>query len=155
MIIPLRERFLAKVTPDLDGPRPVDDAPCWLWTASLKTGGYGQIWVREQGRPAPAYRVAWELWFGPVPVGLELDHLCRVRRCVNPAHLEPVTHRVNAMRGGAPTVEVARSGRCIRGHPLVVGNIKTWTRNGKSYRTCRRCATDSQDRSARRKRGAL
>ena len=77
----------------------VDRQPlrCWLWTASLKDNGYGQVMV--DGHNRYPHRVAWELLVGPIPAGTELDHLCRVRHCVNPRHLQPVTHTVNVRRG--------------------------------------------------------
>ena len=72
------------------------DDECWLWTASLRDG-YGQL--RYEGRIRGAHVVIYELLVGPVPTELELDHLCRARRCVNPAHMEPVTHAINLWRG--------------------------------------------------------
>lgn len=69
---------------------------CWLWTAATEKG-YGLY--RHDGRLSKAHRVVYELLVGPVPTGLDLDHLCRVRNCVNPAHLEPVTRAVNLRRG--------------------------------------------------------
>lgn len=99
MSITLRERFLAKAMVDLQAPRTVDDAPCWRWTAAKNTPGYGQIRRGRASEPLLfAHRVAWELFNGPIPAGMEIDHLCRVKHCVNPAHLEPVTHSENNRR---------------------------------------------------------
>lgn len=70
---------------------------CWLWTSTLRRG-YGRFWIAP-GRFVPAHRFAYELLVGPIPEGLELDHLCRNPACVNPAHLDPVTHRENVRRG--------------------------------------------------------
>lgn len=73
---------------------------CWLWTAAIdKTTGYGKFHAGEGRRIANAHRWSYEHFVGPVPAGLDLDHLCRVRHCVRPDHLEPVTRRVNLLRG--------------------------------------------------------
>src|SRR5437763_12827689 len=74
----------------------VDAGGCWRWQRALNEGGYGL--VGYGGKVARAHRVAYELFVGPIPLELELDHLCRVRRCVNPSHLEPVTRRENVLR---------------------------------------------------------
>ncbi len=81
------ERFLAKIDrSDLDG--------CWIWTGALDRGGYGLF----KSRQVMAHRFAYELWVGPIAEGLHIDHLCYVRPCVNPAHLEPVTQAENNRR---------------------------------------------------------
>lgn len=116
-----RERFLAKIEVQADG--------CWIWTASLDTHGYGQFYDGKKLRKA--YRVAYELYVGPVPEGLQLDHLCRVRRCVNPSHLEPVTQAENLRRGA-----LART-HCKHGHPFAGENLAIL--NGR-WRRCRICA---------------
>jgi hypothetical protein len=85
------ERFWTKIRRDENG--------CWLWQAGLAHNGYGHLKVGR--RTVKAHRFAYELLVGPVLEHLELDHLCRVRSCVNPAHLEPVTHAENVRRGRA------------------------------------------------------
>jgi len=92
--MPLTDPFWTRV--DMSG----DD--CWPWLGPLNETGYGTVW--RGGRKLKAHRVAYELAVGPVPDGLELDHLCRVRACVRPAHLEPVTHRVNLNRARSRSV---------------------------------------------------
>jgi len=91
----LAERFAAKFTPE-------PNTGCWLWTAALNNCGYAvlSLGIRTGNTRVVAYahRVAWELEHGPVPDGLTLDHRCCVRHCVNPAHLEPVSHKVNCQR---------------------------------------------------------
>lgn len=84
-------------------------------------------------KDAGAHRVAYEEIMGPVPEGLELDHLCRTRSCVNPSHLEPVTHRENMNRGDVAT---RRKTHCPKGHPYDEENTGIY--NG--YRNCRACA---------------
>ena len=70
---------------------------CWLWTSGLWGGGYGAFFLR--GKKVQAHRFSYEHHVGPIPEGLDVDHLCRVRHCVNPKHLEPVTRKVNINRG--------------------------------------------------------
>jgi hypothetical protein len=112
---PAVERFWEKV--DKDGPLPVrrpDLGPCWLWTSPPKDTGYGQLSVER--RPVLAHRFSWELVNGPVADGLDLDHLCRRRHCVRPSHMEPVTPRLNKLRGESPNARHARATACDRGH---------------------------------------
>lgn len=114
-------RFMEKVAKQSDG--------CWLWTGTVPKNGYGRFGIGV-GQSTWAHRASWLLFRGPIPMDRELDHLCRVRRCVNPAHLEPVTHLENVRRGVA-----ARGPFCKRGlHDLSVSG----SRNSKG--ACRLCA---------------
>jgi hypothetical protein len=85
----LSERFWAKVDTSGDG--------CWLWTASVDNNGYGKIGAGgDRGKTLCAHRVAWEIARErPIPAGREIDHKCRVKRCVRPDHLRLVTHKQN------------------------------------------------------------
>jgi hypothetical protein len=74
-------------------------SPCWLWHGRLHERGYAHVYIPEAGKHRYMHVVLYERKYGTVPAGLELDHLCRVRRCVNPDHLEPVTHAENGRRG--------------------------------------------------------
>lgn len=126
------ERFWSKVE--------ITDT-CWLWTGHLnKKGKYGHIRTGLGESKVVAHRFAWEFTNQiPVPVGLELDHLCRVRICVNPAHLEPVTHKVNILRGNSPSACHARKTHCSRGHSLSTdGDVYIHTKGGRVCRICRR-----------------
>src|SRR3990167_5306610 len=94
---------------------------CWIWTASLnRPNGYCS--VQFAGRRQTAHRVLYEILRGPIPQGLTLDHLCRNRQCVNPWHCEPVTIRVNAMRGVGISAVNAQKTHCYKGHPFTVEN---------------------------------
>lgn len=113
---------------------------CWLWTGALIGAGYGQF---AAPGPSPlAHRWAWEQEHGPVPEGLELDHLCHAPACVRPSHLEAVTHTEN-MRRSAP----AQKPDCPRGHPLSGENLYLNSRGRRECRTCRRAAHRRYDRA--------
>lgn len=104
----------------------LDSSGCWLWTGSLNGKGYGLFGIATN-RSVGAHDWAYEHWRELVPKGLELDHLCKVVRCVNPWHLEAVTHAENMAR--------TRRTHCQRGHELTDLNVYLY--NGK--RSCRAC----------------
>lgn len=113
-------RFWAKV--NRDGPvHPTLGTPCWLWTRSTRRG-YGRARAPRGVGTEAAHRIAWMMLVGPIPEGLELDHLCRVRACVNPAHLEPVTHAENLRRGIRRDVSVGKT-HCKHGHEYTRANV--------------------------------
>lgn len=144
----MRSRLLSQAIISADG--------CWLWSGNInRQTGYGHIrtlgGVRER-QSMLAHRAMYELWVGPIPEGLHLDHLCRVRRCVNPAHLEPVTARVNTFRSPFTLASKnAAKTHCPRGHEFTPENT-LWHRPsrapGKQYRVCRTC--DKARKRARR-----
>lgn len=113
---------------------------CWPWTASTTLEGYGKLSTGgHSGRLVLAHRTAYEIMVGPIPVGLHLDHLCRVPPCCNPGHLEPVTHRENILRGIGPSALNARKTHCPSGHPYSSDNTYIFPRNGsRQCRICRR-----------------
>lgn len=128
------ERFWAKV--DKHGPVPQhrpELGPCWPWTGALSQG-YGHLTYRSRTRKA--HQVAFELLVGSVPAGMELDHLCRNRACVSPAHLEPVTHQENLLRGGSPSAKHAAKTHCDSGHEFTPENTRIY---GSGWRRCRTC----------------
>jgi hypothetical protein len=141
-------RFWAKV--DKAGPVPAhrpDLGPCWLWTAAT-TGSDGEYgYFRLDGRMRPAHLVAWESECGSVPEGLELDHLCRVRICVRPPHLEPVEHIVNARRGAA---SIRLAGVCASGRHPITGEADLVIRGGRT-RGCAECTRERQREADRRR----
>ena len=135
----LIQRLLAKVTLE-------PNSGCWLWTGALDNGGYGKISVRNT--LIGAHRVAYEMFIGAIPDGLELDHLCRVRCCVNPRHLEPVTSAENVRRGASPAASAARRNHCSKGHPYTPENLIIDSRGGRRCRVCKR-ESDRRRRAAR------
>lgn len=104
--------------------------PCWVWFGTIDHRGYPQ--TAKNGKTARAHRVIYEALVGAIPEGLTLDHLCRVKACVNPAHLEPVTRGENTLRGTSPTALNARKTVCLNGHPF--DRIRP-----DGARTCRQC----------------
>jgi hypothetical protein len=116
------ERFMEKV--DRTG-------SCWLWTGTISRKGYGMFWPTAKG--TPAHRWSYEHYVGPIPDGLQIDHLCRVRHCVNPAHLEPVTSKENQVR--SPFNPAART-HCPQGHPYDEENTYRHPDNRRACRTC-------------------
>lgn len=113
------------------------DSECWLWLASTRSTGYGRYWTGE--RYESAHRYAYEQTVGPIPTGLVIDHLCRVRLCCNPAHMEPVTNRENVRRGDAASV--LNTGRCKNGHEMTSENTYIRRNGWTNCRTCGRART--------------
>jgi hypothetical protein len=139
----LEKRFWVKV--DKRG-----DDECWPWLAG-KSKGYGNF--SRDGKDAKAYRVSYELLVGPIPPGRDLDHLCRNRACVNPAHLEPVSRRENILRGIGPSAQRAKQTHCVHGHPFDGENTMYLVgKNGQKHRRCRACGLKKAQEEARKER---
>jgi hypothetical protein len=123
----------------------VDDNGCWLWTGQLEATGYVSVCIEYKRQKA--HRWFYEQLVSPIPGGLTLDHLCRVRHCVNPAHLEPVTIRENLMRSTSFVAINAKKTHCIRGHELTGENlIYNQITNKRNCRTCCREADKLRQR---------
>jgi hypothetical protein len=115
---PVKEIFLSHIRKDSSG--------CWLWTAAIGSGGYARFNLKRKN--VSAHRTSYELFKSSIPMGLHLDHLCNVRHCVNPAHLEPVTQKENNRRS---SMRKPKPIHCLRGHKL------NESVNGKRY--CKIC----------------
>ncbi|MGL4255763.1 MAG: HNH endonuclease signature motif containing protein [Microbacterium sp.] len=119
--------------------------PCWIWLGHIDSKGYGRITTWRNGTIF-AHRLAYELVNGPIPEGLQIDHLCRIPACVNPDHLEPVTGRENTLRGVGPTAENARKTSCKRGHPFDAENTCIRSDGRRVCIACRRARDKRRDR---------
>jgi len=138
----LRERIFSKLL--------VDPSGCLLWQGALRNG-YGVVGVQRDGawRADYVHRLMYEMFAGPIPDGLVIDHLCRVRSCGSPAHLEPVTNYENRMRGFSPAAVAARATACPSGHPYAPRNTYV---GPDGSRKCRQCAREYQARRRARER---
>jgi hypothetical protein len=121
---------------------------CVIWAKRIGSKGYGLAHIGGRERIA-AHILEWEKVNGPVPDGLVLDHLCRNKACVNPAHLEPVTQRENVCRGTAPSAQNAAKTHCAYGHPLTGENL---IYDAEGYRMCKTCQVRRDEASRKRKR---
>jgi hypothetical protein len=121
-------------------------AGCWEWQGAVSSQGYGRY-----GKPQmQAHRISYEALVGPIPPGLVLDHLCRNHRCVNPAHLDPVSQKENLRRGIRRTRQMMQT-HCIHGHPLSGDNLRIYPGTGK--RACKEC-TKARKKAWRARRRA-
>lgn len=119
-----RAQFLSKVKKSVS---------CWQWLGTTTSNGYGRLGKQS------AHRLSHELFKGPIPKGLHIDHLCRNPGCVNPKHLEAVTQRENTLRGFSPAALHAQKTHCPKGHPFAGANLAKRTRR----RDCLKCHAES------------
>lgn len=140
MRLTLIERLASRVA--------LDDNGCWIWIGYVKPNGYATFTIKPKGTQY-VHRVMYELFMGSIPEGLQLDHLCRVRECVNPNHLEPVTQRENILRGVGWCAQKAAATHCAQGHPFDEENTYRYANGHRSCRACNRiwCA----ERASRKK----
>lgn len=158
---PLSERLMAKVIKDASG--------CWQYTGKPNPVN-GYCTIGDQSRQRPAHRVAYEIFVGPIPEGMEIDHLCHTmdqacpggiecphRRCVNPAHLEPVTRTENNRRSLSPSAVNQRKTHCAKGHEFSVENTIAKTIQTPSgpnpRRACRECELGWRAKRPPRRKG--
>ncbi len=125
--VPVELRIWPRIKPDPSG--------CWLWTGSTNGRGYACIMSGAANESTIVHRWVYEQLIGPIPEGLQIDHLCRVHNCVNPTHLEPVTGQENNARGFSPSALNARKTHCLNGHLLDGDNLYLW----EGTRLCKAC----------------
>lgn len=125
---PVIDRLLYRTSTSPDG--------CWVWRGTTNEHGYGEIGMGGDVAPVRrVHRVAYEHFKGPIPEGMTIDHLCRNPSCVNPDHLEPVTHAENIRRGWRARPHW-QNNTCKHGHPRTSENTYL---NGRGHRECRDC----------------
>lgn len=145
-MLTVEEKLLARSVRD-------EATGCLRWTGAHIPQGYGQVVVSGRRGSQRVHRVAHELWIGPIPEGYDVDHVkergCAHRDCIEPSHLEAVTHRENLLRGIGPSAINARKARCKHGHRFSPGNTRI---DAKGDRICRTCDRAKRARShAKRK----
>lgn len=118
----------------------ITNTGCWEWAACTHRTGYGKVNVDH--KTSLAHRVSYQEFIGPIPEGLDIDHLCRNRKCINPDHLEPVTRRENLARGAGQC-----SSHCKKGHEFTLENTRIY----RNTRRCRICSRRYHQEYARRK----
>lgn len=130
----------------------VSDSGCWIWTAQIRPLGYPGCWYN--GKTDTAHRVIYSLANGPIPKGLTIDHLCRVKACVNPDHLEAVTISENLKRCEyAPSTINSNVKKCPKGHQYDALNTGTYKQKTSTIRRCLRCHRERE--AARRLNGRV
>jgi hypothetical protein len=133
VLIPVVERILARIA--------IDERECWAWQGAT-CFGYGVVGMgRRSDGTQQTHRALYEIVVGPVPDGMQLDHLCRNRACCNPDHLEVVTRRENIMRGESTAAINARKTHCKRGHEFTPENVHRGPTGARQCITCTRMRT--------------
>ena len=135
------ERVMARVEKEPDG--------CWSWTGPVLRG-YGSMFVAIGSSPQRVHRIVWQELRGVIAAGLQLDHLCRNTRCVNPDHLEPVTPLTNTLRSNGIAALNTKKTECPQGHAFTAEN--TYLFRGK--RACLVCRKAASKRGSDRRKAA-
>ncbi len=148
----MKKKKVRRGKPFMDSVHINTETGCWEWLgASTGRGGYG-IKVVENKRIL-AHRLSYEMFREKIPAGLTMDHLCRTHKCVNPWHLEPVSQKINILRGHSPSALHAKQTHCQGGHPYTGGNLQMHASKYGRRRVCRECARASYKRWYYKERG--
>lgn len=135
--IPTEVKLWNKISPE-------PNTGCWLWTGAINSGGYSNM--KHGDKYTCAHRVSYEFYRGPIPEGMVVDHLCRVKSCVNPSHMEIVTQRTNVLRGDVPTTH------CPNGHEYTSDNTYlSKQKRGWVSKNCRICTIERAKEYRRKK----
>lgn len=126
---------------------PEPNSGCWLWYGTINADGYGFTCINNKRKSA--HRVSYTVYRGPIPNGMQIDHLCRVRCCVNPDHMEVVTQQENIRRGIVGENNRGKT-HCLHGHPFDGDNLGLYFKDGKMIR--RRCRACNRKRARRSNR---
>lgn len=140
-------RFMDKVAHE-------PNSGCWLWLGTTAGAGYGVFHLRRDGKRFSKYahRLSYEMNVGPIPEGLEIDHKCRVRTCLNPHHLEAVTHRENMLRGETIVALCSQKTHCVHGHEFTPENTAYTKSRKRVCIECRRIQGRKRDKEEHRTR---
>lgn len=131
----------------------VEESGCITWPSKKTQAGYGVVGLNRKKHYV--HRLLYEYFRGPIPAGLELDHLCRNRACANPWHLEAVTHRENTIRGEGASGKNARRTHCKRGHPLFGDNLLPVKKGTRLCKICRQASRKRLREKAKLRKAAV
>jgi len=124
-----------------------NDNGCWIWNGVRQKSGHGRICINY--KQMGTHRLVYEIYKGKIPEGLVLDHLCKTPSCVNPEHLEPVTQRINLLRGDTVSAKNSIKTHCKNGHEFIGENLRI---NNRGERCCKICHRNSDNESRKRKK---